>query len=107
MNELDKREKYNFLFEFYGNLFTDKQKRIFIDYYHNDFSLSEIAENEKITKQAISDQIIKINNLLDEYEAKLRLFENDTKRRNLYNQLNKIENIQVDEIVTELSNLEN
>lgn len=107
MSELDKREKYSDLFEFYQKLFTDKQKTIFIDYYHNDFSLSEIAENEKVTKQAISDQIIKMNNQLDQYESKLQLFENDAKRRNLYNQLNKIENPQVSKIVTKLSNLEN
>lgn len=107
MNEIDKREKYNLLYQYYANLFTEKQQRIFTDYYQNDFSLSEIAENEEVSKQAISDQIIKIINSLDEFENELQLLRNDNQRQNLYNQLKKINNPQVNDIVSKLSDLEN
>lgn len=107
MNEIDKREKYNLLFEFYANLFTEKQQQIFADYYRNDFSLTEIAENQNVSKQAISDQIIKMTKSLDEFESKLQLLSNDNQRQNLYNQLKKIDNPQVNDIVSKLSDLEN
>lgn len=39
------------LFDFYGELLTDRQKEFFDLYYNEDLSLSEIAENEGISRQ--------------------------------------------------------
>ena len=51
--------KVSMLLEIYGKLLTEKQYNFLDDYYNNDFSLSEIAENYKITKQAVRDNIVK------------------------------------------------
>jgi hypothetical protein len=57
--------------EFYGNLLTKKQYEIIEDYYNNDLSLSEIAENNQITRQAVRDILKKGEKKLFEYEEKL------------------------------------
>jgi predicted DNA-binding protein YlxM (UPF0122 family) len=61
------------LFDFYGNMLTDKQKEFFDLYYNEDLSLSEIAENEGITRQGVRDAIVRAENLLTEFEEKLGL----------------------------------
>ena len=67
---MDEKIKMSILCEIYGKLLTDKQYEILNDYYNNDFSLSEIAENNQITRQAVKDVINKSNNKLLEYEEK-------------------------------------
>lgn len=62
------------LFDFYGNMLTDKQKEFFDLYYNQDLSLSEIAENEGITRQGVRDAIVRAKNLLCEFEEKLGLY---------------------------------
>jgi len=61
------------LFDFYGNMLTDKQKEFFDLYYNEDLSLAEIAENEGITRQGVRDAIVRAENLLLEFEEKLGL----------------------------------
>lgn len=61
------------LFDFYGNMLTDKQKEFFDLYYNEDLSLSEIAENEGITRQGVRDAIVRAENLLLGFEEKLGL----------------------------------
>lgn len=50
------------------------------DYYNNDLSLSEIAENEKITRQAVNDNLKKGESKLLNMEKKLKIMEDKTKR---------------------------
>ena len=45
------------LFDFYGEMLTDKQRDVVELYYNDDLSLSEIAENEGITRQGVRDSI--------------------------------------------------
>ena len=59
------------LCEFYGKLLTKKQYEFINDYYNSDLSLSEIAENNNITRQAVRDIIKKGEKKLFEYEEKL------------------------------------
>jgi len=61
------------LFDFYGNMLTEKQKEFFDLYYNEDLSLAEIAENEGITRQGVRDAIVRAENLLVEFEEKLGL----------------------------------
>ena len=68
---MDKKVEISMLWEIYGSLLTDKQNE-YIDYYYNqDLSLSEIAENDNITRQAVRDIIKKGERKLFEYEEKL------------------------------------
>ena len=68
---MDKKVEISMLWEIYGSLLTVKQNE-YIDYYYNqDLSLSEIAENDNITRQAVRDIIKKGERKLFEYEEKL------------------------------------
>ena len=61
------------LLDRYGVLLSDKQFRILDGYYNNDLSLSEIAENEGITRQGVSDFVKRGEAQLIEFEEKLGL----------------------------------
>ena len=68
---MEKNVEISMLWQIYGKLLTEKQYE-YIDYYYNqDLSLSEIAENDKITRQAVRDIIKKGERKLFEYEEKL------------------------------------
>ena len=68
---MDKKVEISMLCDIYGKLLTGKQQEFINDYYNNDLSLSEIAENNDITRQAVRDIIKKGEKKLFEYEEKL------------------------------------
>lgn len=68
---MEKNVKISILLDIYGKMLTEKQYSLLDDYYNNDLSLSEIAENEQITRQAVRDNLKKGENNLFEYEEKL------------------------------------
>jgi uncharacterized protein len=68
---MEKKIEISMLCQIYGKLLTEKQFNYINDYYNNDLSLSEIAENYNITRQAARDNIKKGENKLFEYEEKL------------------------------------
>ncbi len=61
------------LYDFYGELLTEHQKKIYEDAVFGDLSLSEIAENEGITRQGVHDIIRRCRSQLSGYEDKLHL----------------------------------
>ena len=61
------------LFDFYGDMLTEKQRDVVELYYDNDLSLSEIAENEGITRQGVRDSIKRAEAQLLEMEDRLHL----------------------------------
>lgn len=63
------------LLDLYGETLTEKQRSYLDCYYNNDFSLSEIAENEGITRQGVRDAIKRAENLLYGMEEKLHFSE--------------------------------
>ncbi len=67
--------KTTLVYDFYGELLTDKQKEIYELYYQNDMSLSEIAAELEISRQAVRDQLKRTEKILSDYEDKLRLVE--------------------------------
>lgn len=67
--------KQGMLYDFYGELLTEHQRNVYEDLVMNNFSISEIAEEYNITRQAASDLVKRINRLLNDYEAKLKLVE--------------------------------
>ena len=82
--------KYSILFDYYGELFTDKQKEYFTDYYFNNLTLQEIADNNNVSRNAVHKNIKDILQKLDYYEEKLKLYNNKLKIQEL------IKNIDVD-----------
>ena len=63
------------LFDFYGELLTQKQKTIFSMFHLEDLTLSEIGEELGISRQAVRDQLKRTEGILLEYENKLGLVE--------------------------------
>lgn len=74
---------FNDLYDLYGDLFTDKQKMYFEDYYFRDLSLGEMADNYGVSRNAIFKQIRIVTDKLKYYDDKLHL----------YNKRKKIEEI--------------
>ena len=61
------------LYDFYGELLTEKQKQTFELYYQNDLSLTEIGQELDISRQAVRDLLKRTEKILLEYDAKLQL----------------------------------
>ena len=61
------------LFDFYGDLLTDRQKEFYDLYYNDDLSLAEIAENYDITRQGVRDIIVRAERTLEDVEEKTGL----------------------------------
>ncbi len=59
------------LLDVYGDLLTDRQQRIARDYFYDDLSLSEISENDDISRQGAHEIIKRTEQLLLFYEEKL------------------------------------
>ncbi|MEG0878651.1 MAG: sigma factor-like helix-turn-helix DNA-binding protein [Oscillospiraceae bacterium] len=61
----------SFLLDFYGDVLTDKQREVMQQYYNDDLSLSEIAENFSITRQGVRDSIKRGEGTILELEQKI------------------------------------
>lgn len=83
--------KISILLEIYGNLLTKKQYDLLNDYYNNDLSLAEIAENSGITRQAVRDNLKKGEKKLFDYEEKLEIMKkNSVQEEQIANILSEI-----------------
>ncbi|MCL1820924.1 MAG: DNA-binding protein [Oscillospiraceae bacterium] len=69
------------LLDFYGGSLTEKQRDYFEQYHCADLSLSEISENEGITRQGVRDVISRTEAILKEMELNLGLVD---KHKKLY-----------------------
>ena len=103
---MDKKVEISILCEIYGKLLTEKQLNILDNYYNLDYSLSEIAENEGITRQAVRDIIKKGENKLFEFEEKLGIMKKTMKQEekiaNILSELTKIQTKFTDEQIAEI-----
>lgn len=70
---MEKIVEQGLLYDFYGELLTEHQKRIYEDVVFNDMSLSEIAEEQGISRQGVHDLIRRCDRALAGYEEKLGL----------------------------------
>ena len=105
---MEKKIKISMLCEIYGKLLTEKQLAILNDYYNNDLSLTEIAQNNNITRQAVLDNIKKGENKLFEFEEKLLIMEKTIKQEKLLqevlSELSKIEDASSDKKIEKILN---
>ncbi len=88
---MDKTVYYCKLYDYYGELLTDKQREIFEDYYFENLTLQEIADNNEISKNAVHKTVSAIIKKLENYEHILQI---DMK-------LNKLKEIVKDEQLLE------
>ncbi|MFP4015463.1 MAG: YlxM family DNA-binding protein [Halanaerobiales bacterium] len=70
---LDKVIEVGLLFDFYGELLTEKQQKALKLYYYQDLSLSEIAERLEISRQGVYDHLHRGEDILRDYEKKMGL----------------------------------
>lgn len=87
-NVLDKTNRINLLFDFYGPLLTEKQRAFMTYYFHEDFSLGEIASDFRISRQAVYEHVKRAGQMLEEYETKLQLVAKHERRARLLRELN-------------------
>lgn len=105
------------LYDFYGDLLTDRQKEFYDLYYNEDLSLAEIAENYDISRQGVRDVIVRAEAALTEIEDKTRLIHRFHEMRKQLQQINvavdKLKQIndrgyqdrEMDELISELKDL--
>ena len=94
------------LIDYYGCLLTDHQLNVLKDYYENDLSMIEIAENYGISKSAVSDLLKRSLNQLEMYENKLHLSTNALSRAIILNELLAFKDSKVQELAKALQALE-
>lgn len=105
---MEKNVRVSMLCQIYGELLTEKQLEVLTDYYNSDLSLSEIAENNNITRQAVRDIIKKGENKLFELEEKLQIMEKMMKQEKLLqevlSELGKIQEVSSDKKIEKILN---
>lgn len=88
---------YNNLYDYYRELLTLRQREYFEDYYQNNLTLSEMADNYQVSRNAIHKQLKDTIKILEEYESKLNLYSKSKKIIDLVKDnkelLNEIERI--------------
>ena len=67
------------LADFYGEMLTENQRKFIEYYYSDDLSLSEIAQNEGITRQGVRDAVKRAEGQLFDMEKKLGFAERNRK----------------------------
>lgn len=70
---MEKIVEQGILYDFYGELLTEHQRKIYEDAVYHDLSLSEIAEMQGISRQGVHDLIRRCDRILEDYEEKLHL----------------------------------
>ena len=80
---MEKNVEQGLRYDYYGELLTEHQKKIYEDVVYNNLSLNEIAEDEGISKQGVHDLVKRCDKTLSEYEEKLKLIERGNKASKL------------------------
>jgi predicted DNA-binding protein YlxM (UPF0122 family) len=110
---LEKTTHINLLYDFYQNLLTEKQKNYMELYYHDDLSLSEIAEQYSVSRQAVFENLKRAEHLLEQYEDQLQLLYKYNQRQSIFDQLlglleheSEVEFDTIRKLVTALKNVD-
>lgn len=87
------------LYDYYGELLTEKQREYFEEYYFNNLSLAEISENEKVSRNAVHKQLKESANKLEFYEEKLELLKKAKQIEELIKNLDTKTQEQIKELI--------
>ena len=89
-HSIEERVELSLVYDFYGALLKENQRRMFEASILDDYNLAEIAEDENITRQGVHDAIKRACKQLREYEQKLGLVEKFEKQKELVKKLHII-----------------
>ena len=92
------------LYDFYGELLTEHQKRVYQEVVFEDYSVSEVAQDEGISRQGVHDMMKRCDRMLEEYEEKLHLVERFLRIRGKINEIRALteEGSEIDCIAQEI-----
>lgn len=90
---MDKIYEQTMLFDFYGELLNEHQRRIYEDVVYNDLSLGEIAAQEGISRQGVHDLVKRCDKALGEYESKLHLVERFAEAKKTVGEIQELSNL--------------
>ncbi len=105
---MEKIVEQGLLYDFYGELLTEHQKKIYEEVVYNDLSLTEIAQENGISRQGVHDLVKRCNHTLQEYENKLHLVARFVNIRNRVGQLTELTvdtKLTREELIKEISSL--
>ena len=100
---MEKIVEQGLLYDFYGELLTEHQRRIYEDMVFNDLSPSEIAKEQGISRQSVHDLKKRCDRILEEYEEKLHLVAKFMKIRDMAETCTKTRDIQLMDEIRSLS----
>lgn len=101
---MEKFVEQTLLYDFYGELLTERQQQVYESVVLEDYSLSEVAEDLGISRQGVHDMIKRCNHTLEEYESRLHLVE---KFLCIRKQVQKIKELAVGYNVGEITEISN
>ena len=87
---MEKIVAQNLLYDFYGDLLTDHQQKVYQDAVFNDMSLSEVADCDGITRQGAFDLLKRCDKIMQGYEEKLHLIARFSKAKDTLHQIQQL-----------------
>ena len=96
------RIEESLLFDYYGELLTKHQIDILDEYFNEDLSMNEIADNYSISKSAVQDLIKRSIKQLQNYEDKLNLIDKDTKLNKILDSMKNEKNELLDKYIVKI-----
>lgn len=101
---MEKFVEQTLLYDFYGELLTERQQQVYESVVLEDYSLSEVAEDLGISRQGVHDMIKRCNHTLEEYESRLHLVE---KFLSIRKQVQKIKELAAEYNAVEIAEISN
>ena len=106
---MEKFVEQTLLYDFYGELLTEHQRRIYEDVILNDYSLSEVADELGISRQGVHDNLKRCSRILEDYEEKLHLVEKFVSIREKIRRIHKLsqecESLDKEELVSRIESI--
>ena len=87
---MEKFLEITYLFDFYQELLTEKQRSLIVQYFFEDLSLGELAEQHNVSRQSVFDTLKKAHNKLLDYEKKLGLWEKYQRQQKMIGKLQEL-----------------
>lgn len=87
---MEKIVRQGLLYDFYGELLTEHQRHVYEEVVFHDLSLSEIAQEQGISRQGVHDLIKRCDRLLEDYEKKLQLVEKFQQTKKLAEEIQRL-----------------